>query len=97
MQGQHTFSKAFTFSKASDYEIIVTDSETFEEVMQPIKITAGGSVVTDTATVTITEPVAQDTVSASTLTVAGTTKPTSTVNFYVGAEKKGSTTSDTTG
>lgn len=96
-QGQHTFSKAFTFPKEGSYEITVTDNETFEEVTQPITITASGTTTQNTATVTITEPVAQDTVNASTVIVTGTTTPTSTVNFFVGTEKKGSTISNTEG
>lgn len=46
---------------------------------------------------TITDPVDQDTVNSSTIVVAGTTTPTSTVNFFVGTVKTGSTTSDTEG
>ncbi|MEI6711610.1 MAG: hypothetical protein WCK88_05505 [bacterium] len=46
---------------------------------------------------TITEPVAQTTVNASTVIVTGTSKPTSTVNFFVGTDKKGSTITDTSG
>ncbi len=87
-QGQHTFSKAFTFPKEGTYEITVTDNDTFDEVTQPITITANGTTTNPNATVTITEPVAQDTINASTVIIAGTTTPTSTVNFFVGTEKK---------
>jgi hypothetical protein len=96
-QWQHTFSKAFIFPKEGSYEITVTDNETFAEVTQPITITASGTVVVDTASVNITEPVSQDTVNSSSLMVAGNTTPTSTVNFFVGTEKKGSTISNTEG
>jgi hypothetical protein len=47
--------------------------------------------------VTITEPVSQDTVSSSQIVVTGTTKPTSTVNFFLGTQKVESTISDASG
>lgn len=87
-QGQHTFAKAFVFPKDGSYEITVMDNESFTEVLKPITITAGGTTTTENATVTITDPVSQDTVNASTIVVAGTTKPTSTVNFFLGSDKK---------
>ncbi len=73
------------------------DNATYSEVTKSITITGGGSGTTGTATVTIIEPVAQTTVNASTLIVAGTSKPTSTINFYLGSDKKSSTISDTEG
>lgn len=95
-QGQHTFSKGFTFPKEGEYNITVSDYDTtFAEFTKPITITAAGGTTTSTATVTITDPVAQDTVSSSEIVVAGTTTPTSTVNFFIGESKIGSTTSDT--
>lgn len=101
-QGQHTFSKAFTFPKEGTYDIIVTDydnpaADAANDIKKTITITAGGTPPAGTATVTIDQPVAQDTVNASTLVVSGTTKPTSTVNFFVGSDKKGSTITDTAG
>lgn len=97
-EGVHTFSKAFTFPKAGSYTIFVfedLDSEDFVEVSAPITITAAEWTNTTTETVTITDPVAEDTVSSSSIVVAGTTTPTRTVNFYLGTEKKDTITSDT--
>ncbi len=84
-QGVHTFSKAFTFSKAGVYKITVIDETTFDEVTQSITITTGGSIQPDpNAAVVINEPVAQMTVAQSTIPVSGTSIPTRTVNFLLG-------------
>jgi len=64
--------------------------------VRPITITAGDTPTPDT-TVTITEPVAQDTVNTNTVIVIGTTKPTSTVNFLLGTQKQSQTISDPSG
>jgi hypothetical protein len=41
-QGQHTFSKAFTFPKDGKYDILVGDYESFAEVTKPITVSPAG-------------------------------------------------------
>lgn len=93
-QGEHTFSKGFTFKKAGVYEIDVYEIETAGEgVSKTIKITAvdKDTAVATKADVTITEPVNNTTVSAKTLTVSGTSKINSSINILLNGKKVSTT------
>lgn len=97
-KGEHTF-PTFLFPKKGTYEITVSnyDDAAYEEVTESITITENGSTTVQNAQVTISEPVAQDTVNAANVIVSGTTSPTSTVNFFVNGQKQSTTISSTDG
>ena len=95
-QGEHTFSKGFTFKKAGVYEIDVYEIGTNENngdwVSKTVSITAVEKDAPPAAKVdiTITEPANNITVSTKTITVAGTSKATSAVNILLNGKKVGS-------
>lgn len=91
-QGQHTFPVAFKFPSPGNYTVAVID-ETDGEVKDSknISITAGGTLPPTTEPVTITDPVAQMTLSEDTVTVRGTSKATSAIDLSVNGVKNSST------
>ncbi len=99
-QGVHTIEKGFTLKKAGDYEIDFIDLDSPPKyVIKTIKIKAVDKKPVETvkATITITEPSTNDTVSTSTVTVSGTSIATSKVNILLNGKQAASTQTDATG
>jgi predicted nucleotidyltransferase len=62
-----------------------------------LTVTGGAITTPQMQTVTIAEPVSQMTVSGGTITVRGTSKPTSTINISVNGKKENTTQTNTEG
>jgi len=98
-QGEHTFQKGFTLKKAGKYTITVFELDTADEIEKKFEITAVSKdapppVKSD---ITIKEPSSNTTVSTKTITVSGTSKPTSAINIKLNGVKVKSAQTDQSG